>query len=127
MIINIPRAILDCFSCYEVVFVCKFKRHFDKDKNFICEINETIKWKPYISNSVSGPDHELSLVEEPIAKKYGFVKGEYIEVIFQAIEKTRVTTEGMIFKRTKREIETSKIFPERIVEDLEFITREGGK
>ena len=123
MIIKVPNAILDCFnvSSYDV-FVCEFKRHFDKDKNLICEINETIKWQLF--NTYSS---ELSLVEKPIAKKYGFVLGEYIEVIFQAIEKIRVTTEGTIFRREKRGIETTQIFPERMVEDLEFIPGEGGK
>ena len=123
MIIRIPDAILDCFNVSsDDVFVCEFKRHFDKDKNLICEINETIKWQPF-----SIRYRELSLVEKPIAKKYGFVFGEYIEVIFQAIEEMRVTTEGTIFRRKKRGIETTQIFPERMLEDLEFIPGEGGK
>ncbi len=120
--IELPDTILDGFKIenYDVL-VCQFKKHFDKDKKLIREINETMKGQPFVDIY-----RDLLLGGEPITKKYGFAFGDYIEIIFQAIERTKESKEGRIFKRQKQEIETIPIFPERMVEDLDFILEEGG-
>lgn len=99
--INIPKPIRDAFELSNrETFVCEFKRHFDKEKNLIREINETV----IISSCNS---YHIMLTGQNIAIKHGFLVGEYIEIIF---------------KNRKRGIKKDiQIFPERIVDDLAFV------
>jgi len=117
--IQFPLSIKNAFKIDEDdVFVCEFKRHFDTNKILIQEINETEKIAGLIYLGFSQP--EFILKECSIAKKYGLREGEYIEIIFREIERTKSWEEGIIFKRTKRKTKTIPIFPERTVEDLDF-------
>jgi len=66
-----PDVILDAFmidSKHE--FVCEIKRHFDKDKKLIHEVNETAKFSSHGHGLPSG--RILELAETPVAQKYGF-------------------------------------------------------
>jgi hypothetical protein len=100
--IRIPHPIRDAFdlSLHET-FVCEFKRHFDEEKNLIREINETVIIYTSESNVY------ISLTGHNIAIKYGFLVGEYIEIIFKKIK-----------RRIRKDIQ---IFPERIVDYLAFV------
>jgi len=115
--ISFPRSIINAFSIStDDVFVCEFKRLFDKNKNLIREINE----KERIEGGFNPYSGYLDLKISSIAKKYGFCAGEYIEIIFQSIERTRKRKEGRFFPKTKKEVIAIPIFPERTVEDLDF-------
>ncbi|MDQ1317197.1 MAG: hypothetical protein QG588_848, partial [Candidatus Poribacteria bacterium] len=86
--IKIPDVILDAFkldSDHELV--CEVKRHFDKDKKQINEVNETYTFKSYTPMLVSG--RVLVMAETPIAQKYGFTVGDYVEIVFLAVEGTK--------------------------------------
>jgi hypothetical protein len=121
--IPFPLSIKNAFTVYkDEIFVCKFKRHFDSNKNLIYEINETESIKGFYDHA--SPDlyhNRFDLKASSIAKKYGFCEGEYIEVFFQKIERTREKEEKGIFAmKRKMETETIPIFPDRMVEDLDF-------
>jgi hypothetical protein len=111
-----PRSIIYDYSIrWDDIFVCEFKRHFDKNENLIREINENERIKGF--DSVY---EDFDLKNSSIAKKYGFCTGEYIEIIFQSIERMRERKVGRFFTKTKEEAVTIPIFPERTVEDLDF-------
>lgn len=121
--IPFPLSIKNTFTVYDGdIFVCEFKRHFDSNKNLIYEINETDSIKGFYSHTY--PDlylNRFDLKASSIAKKYGFCEGEYIEVFFQKIERTREKEEKGIFgTKWKMETKTIPIFPNRMVEDLDF-------
>lgn len=114
IVINVPQSILNAFRqeiSGHLTFVCEFKGHYDKDRTLIRNINETVKIP-----SFSG--EPLVLTDRPITQKYGFVVGEYVEVIFHSIEVT-LSKEG-IFGRVKEDTISKPIFPERMFEDLDF-------
>jgi len=99
--IEIPSAVLNAFAItYNGIgssrgkFVCEFKNHFDRNKNLIREVNEKIRLRGYSPGYIKLEN--ISLVRE-----YGFLAGEYLEIIFHSYGRTTV-------------------FPERMVEDLDF-------
>lgn len=61
--------------------------------------------------------HYIRLTDLYLMEKYGFLKNEYLEIIFEEI--IRTSEVGIIFTKTKTE--TIPIFPERMVEDLDFV------
>ena len=105
---GLPYSIDNAFNISaSEIFICDFKRHFDKNKKLVQEVNETCE----ISASFSLFHlYRFCLKEHAISKKYGFMVGEYLEIIFKEIKRT---------KRGKRE--SIPIFPGRMVEDLDFI------
>ena len=113
--IKIPDVILDTFklgSDHELV--CEIKRHFDKDKKQINEVNETYTFKSY---TPLASKRVLVMAETPIAQKYGFTVGDYVEVAFLAVEETK---KSGLFSRKDDEVTKTDIFPERIIDDLDF-------
>ena len=94
-------------------FICDFKNHFDDERNIIKEINESIEVRcahDYFGTGSYGDDylshpHYITLTKLKLTKKYGLLVNEYLEIVFKEI---------------KREKEDILIFPERIVEDLDF-------
>jgi len=110
----IPTSIVDIYGCpydfdsdrYYDVFSCEFKNHFDKSENLVRKINESSKLQ-VVGICVGQPQDPFLLLEgNLIAMNYGFVDKDYIEVIFQAI---------------KRNTKVISIFPERLIEDLDFV------
>ncbi len=111
MIIPTPKSVLDAYTFNGKQLVCLVKSHFSKDKTLVTRIGETVKLRP-----PSGCGNEIQLSGEPITQKYGFVMGEYLEIIFEAIEHSY---RSGFFERIKTA--TVPIFPERMVEDLDFV------
>jgi hypothetical protein len=103
------------------IFVCEFKRLFDRNKDLIKEINETEKIDGLYDLNCSEPRFNLKRCD--ITKKFGLCEGEFIEIIFKEIERTEKWKEGIIFKKIKSKTETIPIFPERTIEDLDFIPK----
>ena len=102
--IEVPSAVLNAFAItYNGIgssrgkFVCELKNHFDRNRNLIREVKEEIKLRGY------SPGY-IKLKNISLARKYGFLAGEYLEIIFHSYGRTT-------------------ILPERMVEDLDF-TRE---
>jgi hypothetical protein len=114
--IKVPDVILDAFKIgSEHEFVCEIKRHFDKDKKLIHEINETANFSSHGHILSSG--RILELAETAVAQKYGFAVGDYIEMVFMAvIEKKK----RGIFSRKEEETIKTEIFPDRMIDDLDF-------
>ena len=114
--IKVPEVILDAFKIgSDHQFVCELKRHFDKEKKMVHEANETGTLK--VHNLILPPAKILSLSETPLAQKYGLAVGDYIEIIFLAVEEIKKA--GM-FSKKKDEIIRTDIFPERMIDDLDF-------
>lgn len=114
--IRIPDVILNAFkvgSNHE--FVCEVKRHFDKDKKLVNEVNETYSFGS--QSHMLLPGRYLVMAETPLAQKYGLVAGDYIEIIFVAIEEKK---KAGLFSRKENEIIKNEVFPERTLEDLDF-------
>jgi hypothetical protein len=114
--IKIPNVVLDAFklgSDHELV--CEIRRHFDKDKKLLNEINETGRFKSH--SPVLIPGRVLVMAETPIAQKYGFAVGEYLEVVFLAVEETK---KSGFLSRKEDEVTKTDIFPEREIDDLAF-------
>lgn len=57
------------------------------------------------------------MAETQLAQKYGLIAGDYIEIIFIAIEEKK---KAGLFSRKEDEIIKTDIFPERMLEDLDF-------
>lgn len=114
--IKVPQVILDAFKVgSEHEFVCELKRHFNKKKEVVNEVNETGKFKVY--NLILPPSKIIGLSDTPIAQKYGFVVDDYIEIIFLSVEETK---KSGLFSRKEDEIIKTDIFPERTIDDLDF-------
>jgi len=114
--IKVPEVILDAFKIgSDHQFICELKRHFDKEKKLVHEANETGTFK--VHNLILPPAKILSLSETPLAQKYGLAVGDYIEIIFLAVEEIKKA--GM-FSKKKDEIIRTDIFPERMIDDLDF-------
>jgi hypothetical protein len=114
--IKVPDAILDAFKIgSEHEFVCEIKRHFDKDKKLIHEVNETANFSSHGHVLSSGRILELS--ETPVAQKYGFVVGDYIEIVFLAVVEKK---KRGIFSGKEGETIRTEIFPDRVIDDLDF-------
>ena len=99
--IEIPSAVLNAFAItYNGIgssrgkFVCEFNNHFDRSKNLMREVKEKIKLRGY------SPGY-IKLKNTSLARKYGFLGGEYLEIIFYSYGRTT-------------------ILPGRMVEDLDF-------
>jgi len=107
--IKIPDSISDVRNYYGTFF-CKVLNHFNKDKNLVRKINESARFESNWMNN-----HVL-LSCHPLTEKYGFVKEDYIELLFESIEKQKR-------KWFRREIEEIPIFPQRIIEDLDFVPK----
>ena len=117
--IGLPSSISNAFVVERGdIFVCEFKRHFGKKKNLIQGINETVETPVSVGYNIT---QYFSLIEHNLTKKYGFRVGEYLEVIFKELKRTERWREGIIFPKTKTKTKTIAIFPERLVEDLDFI------
>lgn len=114
--IRIPDVILNAFkvgSHHE--FVCEVKRHFNKDKKLINEVNETSSFGS--QSHILLPGRYLVMAETPLAQKYGLIEGDYIEILFVAVEEKK---KAGLFSRKEDEIIRTEIFPERMIEDLDF-------
>jgi len=100
--INIPESIRHMYN-YHGELLCKVVSHFDKKRNLVRKINESTRFQQR--------DYFIVLSSHPLAEKYGFVEEDYLEIVYQAVERRR--------KRFFRTLaETIPIFPERMVEDL---------
>ena len=114
--IKVPEVILDAFKIdSDDEFVCELKRHFNKDKKIINEASETETFK--VHNLIFPPAKILGLSETPLAKKYGFVVGDYIEIVFLSLKETK---KSGLFSRKEDEVTTTDIFPERMIDELDF-------
>jgi len=114
--IKVPDAILDAFKIgSEHEFVCEIRRHFDKDKKLIHEVNETANFSSHGRILLSGRILELS--ETPIAQQYGLAVGDYIEIVFLAVVEKK---KRGIFSRKEEETIRTEIFPDRVIDDLDF-------
>lgn len=114
--IRIPDIILNAFkvgSNHE--FICEVKRHFNKDKKLVNEINETYFFGS--QGHILLPGRYLVMAETPLAQKYGLIAGDFIEIIFVAIQEKK---KAGLFSRKEDEILKTDIFPERTIEDLDF-------
>lgn len=111
IVFPIPKSILTAYRPDHSggIFVCLIVNHFDSGKGLVGKINERAKFNDICSS-------ELRLSQHPLTKKYGFCRDEYLEVVFEEIEYSHRT--GFL-NRVKTT--TIPIFPERMVEDLEFV------
>jgi len=114
--IRVPDVILDAFKIgSDHQFICELKRHFDKEKKLIHEASETGTFQ--VHSLILPPSKILGLSETPIAQKYGLVVGDYIEIIFLAVEEVKKAGR---FSKKEDEIVRTDIFPERMIDDLDF-------
>jgi hypothetical protein len=114
--VKVPEVILDAFKIDSGdEFICEIKRHFDKSKKAINEANETETFKT--QNVVFPPAKIIGLSETPLAKKYGFVVGDYIEIVFLTLREIK---KSGFFSRKEDEVTTTDIFPERTIDELDF-------
>ena len=117
LIIPIPKIITDAFPNHRIIenewygYNCLINRHFDSNKNLVRVVNESADI-PGISSGKLTP-HEMT-------QKYGFSEGDYLEVIFNEVKDIRYRR--TFFAARNKEVERSitLIFPERMIEDLEF-------
>ena len=113
--LRVPKAIV-----YSVhlrrgdIFICEFKIIFNKEQRLIKEINESVEvrcvhadfgYSTYNKYYLEYP-HIIILTDLDVTKKHGFLVDEYLEIVFKEI---------------KREKESIPIFPDRMVEDLDFV------
>jgi hypothetical protein len=113
--IPLPSSILHVYELNEDsdVLVCEFRRHFGKDKKLIRDINAPDRLRVNLFYN------EIKLADSAVVREYGLVKDEYIEIIFNAIERKRYESGGL-FRKPKIKLTTIPIFPGRTVEDLDF-------
>jgi len=119
MYFPIPSSILYCDAYSDEYkgewsrkFLCKVINHFDENKNLVRKIDESAGFQP--------GRNTLLLGSHLLTAKYGFVEGEYLEIIFQSFEREYKRKKWF---RTEIEIETIPIFPERMIEDLDFMPK----
>lgn len=113
--LKVPKTIIQAIRLRsDDIFVCELKKHFDSKQKLIREIDETVEfhcqhdyfgWDLYSSTYYLDAPHIIILTGLCVTKKYGFLAKECLEIIF---------------KEVKREKQSIAIFPERMVEDLDF-------
>ena len=81
--------------CQGEIFICDFKRHFDTNKNLVQEVNKTCEMSPSFSLFHF---YRFCLKEHAISKKYGFMVGEYLEIIFKEIKRTKIFKRESIYE-----------------------------
>ncbi len=125
--IKVPVSVINVYGVGCDRYLCEVVGCFDTNKNLVCKINETEKITPYQEREHYY--YYLSLSTTEVAKKYGFVKDEYLEIIFNSIERTKEverTSKNKGITETKI-TEIIPIFPARMVEDLEDFVAENDK
>lgn len=128
LFLPIPQIIIDNYNvdshgipngCCKKSFLCLFLRHFGEDKSLIRLINE---WGS-LTHHFEGYNLEhnaASIGKHPLAQKYGFSEGDYLEILYNSIESQ--TTEERGFFNRKLYVQTNRelIFPERTIDCLDF-------
>ena len=90
--VRVPNAIIHSVHLkMGDIFVCEFKKHFNSERKPVREINESVEFRceheyfhysGYEKYYLSYP-HIIILTDSDVAKKYGFLVGEYLEIVFQ--------------------------------------------
>jgi len=106
----VPNVLYDSIGIhYADKLQCLLKNHFDENQKLIQQPDEPC------CLGIHKAYHLIQLQGLPITKKYGLLKGEGIELVVEAILRTKDR-----LGRTINPPEEIKVFPTRVVEDFEF-------
>ena len=107
LVIRVPQAIMD-YRFGEKEYVCEIIRCWSSDRTKQVMINE--------NTTLCRWDYKIHLHQNTVSQKYGFVKGDHLEILFRKLR--RKTQDAGLIGREKWE--EQDLFPERQIDELLF-------